>query len=364
MIRILIAEDSALMRKLLTGIFAAAGDFEIAVARDGLEALAQVASFRPDVVTLDINMPKLDGLGCLDRIMLEHPVPVVMVSALTEDGADETLTALGMGAVDFIAKPEGVVSLHMDALAEDLLAKVRAAAAVQLPRSRRLAERVRLRRLATAGPASAVPASAAPASAARRVVAKQTDPGLVLVGTSTGGPPALDILLSALPASFPWPVVIAQHMPATFTGPLARRLDKLSALAVQEVTGPVPLLPGNAYVARGGADVVVGVRAGQLIANAAPMQPDYPWHPSVDRLVRSALLHVQPARLLGVLMTGMGTDGAAAMADLHAAGGYTIAESKETAVVWGMPGELFGLGGASQTLSVDDIPRRLVELLP
>ena len=358
MIRVLIAEDSALMRKLLSGVFAAAGDFEVAVARDGLEALAQLASFRPDVVTLDINMPRLDGLGCLDRIMLEHPVPVVMVSALTEDGADETLTALGMGAVDFFAKPEGAVSLHMDALAEELVAKVRAAAAVQLPRSRRLAERVRLRRLATAGPAPAEPAPAV-----RRVIAKQTDPGLVLVGTSTGGPPALDILLSALPASFPWPVVIAQHMPATFTGPLARRLDKLSPLAVSEVTGPVPLLPGNAYIARGGADVVVGVRAGKLIANAAPIQAGYPWHPSVDRLVRSALLHVQPARLLGVLMTGMGTDGAAAMADLHAAGGYTIAEAKETAVVWGMPGELFGLGGASQTLPVDDIPRRLVELL-
>jgi two-component system chemotaxis response regulator CheB len=352
-IRVLIADDSALMRKLLSAIFAAAGDFEIAVARDGVEALAQVARFRPDVMTLDINMPRLDGLACLDRIMLEHPVPVVMVSALTEDGADETLTALAMGAVDFIAKPEGAVSLHMHALAEELVAKVRAAAAVQLPRSRRLAERMRLRR----------GAPAEPAPPARRRPAKETGPGLVLVGTSTGGPPALDILLSPLPANFPWPVVIAQHMPATFTGPLARRLDKLSALTVREVTGPTPLLPGGVYIARGGTDIVIGVRAGALIANAAPMQADYPWHPSVDRLVRSALLHVQPARLLGVLLTGMGSDGAAAMADLHAAGGYTIAEAKDTAVVWGMPGELVGRAGASQTLPVDDIPHRLVELL-
>lgn len=354
MIRILVAEDSALMRKLLTGIFAAAGDFEVAVARDGLDALSQVAIFRPDVVTLDINMPWLDGLACLDRIMLEHPVPVVMVSALTEDGADETLTALEMGAVDFIAKPGGAISLHMDALAEELVDKVRAAAAVQLPRSRRLAERVRLRRL---GAAKDAPPSVQSAALDTRSM------GLVLVGCSTGGPPALDILLSSLPANLTWPIVIAQHMPATFTGPLARRLDKLTALSVREVTGPTPLQPGGVYIARGGADIVIGMRGGHLIANAAPMQSDYPWHPSVDRLVRSAMQCLPPAMLMGILLTGMGSDGATAMAELRAAGGHTVAEAKETAVVWGMPGELVALDGAVQTLPVDDIPRHLAELL-
>ena len=354
MIRILIAEDSALMRKLLSGIFTAAGDFEIAVARDGLDALQQVASFRPDVVTLDINMPKLDGLACLDRIMLENPVPVVMVSALTDDGASETLTALAMGAVDFIAKPEGLVSLHMDALAEELVAKVRAAAAVQLPRARRLAERMRLRRMDVA-------VAAMPPIKPMRALAGGA--GLVVVGTSTGGPPALDILLSTLPADLRWPIVIAQHMPQAFTAPLSRRLDQLSLLAVSEVTGPTPLLPGGVYIARGGTDIVIAKRAGQLIANAAPMQNDYPWHPSVDRLVRSAMQHVAPANLLGILLTGMGVDGAAAMAELRAAGGHTIAESKETAVVWGMPGELVSRGGAVDTLPMDNIPHRLAELL-
>lgn len=353
MIRILIAEDSALMRKLLSGIFTAAGDFEIAVARDGLEALQQVASFRPDVVTLDINMPKLDGLACLDRIMLEHPVPVVMVSSLTDDGASETLTALAMGAVDFIAKPEGVVSLHMDTLAEELVAKVRAAAAVQLPRARRLAERMRRRHLDVA--AAVMPPT--------RPMRAAGDAGLIVVGTSTGGPPALDILLSALPADLRWPIVIAQHMPQTFTGPLARRLDRLSPLAVSEVTGPTPLLPGGVYIARGGTDMVIAMRAGQLIANAAPMQDDYPWHPSVDRLVRSAMQHVAPVNLLGILLTGMGADGATAMAELRTAGGHTIAEAKDTAVVWGMPGELVNRGGAVDTLPMDEIPHRLAELL-
>lgn len=352
MIRILIAEDSALMRKLLTGIFAAAGDFEIAVARDGLEALAQVASFKPDVVTLDINMPKLDGLACLDRIMLEHPVPVVMVSALTEDGADETLTALDMGAVDFFAKPEGAISLRMNALAEDLVAKVRAAATVQLPRSKRLAERMRLRRL-----------DKGQVAPMRQRRADRGGLGAVLVGSSTGGPPALDILLSTLPVDLRWPIVIAQHMPQTFTGPLARRLDRLTPLSVSEVTGPTALLAGSVYVARGGADIILGMRGGQLIANAAPMQIDYPWHPSVDRMVRSALENLPAAQLVGVLLTGMGSDGANAMAELRAAGGYTIAEAKDTAVVWGMPGELVARGGATETLPVDDIPSRLMELL-
>jgi two-component system chemotaxis response regulator CheB len=352
-IRILIAEDSALMRKLLSGIFTVAGDFEIALARDGLDALAQLETFRPDVVTLDINMPKLDGLACLDRIMLEHPVPVVMVSALTEDGAEETLTALAMGAVDFFAKPEGAVSLHMDALADELVAKVRAAAEVQLPQARRLAERMRLRRLDRAGPSTPpkpVPGPYGPS-------------GLVLVGTSTGGPPALDILLSNLPADLRWPVVIAQHMPQAFTGPLARRLDKLSPLSVSEVGGPTPLLAGGVYIARGGADLVIGMRAGQLVANAAPMQADYPWHPSVDRLVRSAMQCRPAAQLMGVLLTGMGSDGAAAMAELRASGGHTIAEAEDTAVVWGMPGELVSRGGAVDMLPMDDIPQRIAELL-
>jgi two-component system chemotaxis response regulator CheB len=353
MIRILIVEDSALMRKLLSSGFAAAGDFEVAVARDGLDALRQVASFRPDVITLDINMPKLDGLECLDRIMLEHPTPVVMVSSMTEHGAEETLTALEMGAVDFVAKPDGLAALSLDGFVAGLVAKVRSAAAVKLPRSRRLAERMRLRR-------TEVTDAAAPI---RRAPVGDPAAGLVLVGTSTGGPAALDALLSALPPNLRWPVVIAQHMPAFFTGPLARRLDKLSALNVTEVVRPTPLLSGGAYIAQGGADMVIANRAGQLIANSAPIQADYPWHPSVDRLVRSAMKFVPPAGLVGVLLTGMGSDGAAAMTDLRAAGGHTIAEASDTAVVWGMPGELVDRGGATDVIPLHDIARRLAELL-
>jgi two-component system chemotaxis response regulator CheB len=188
--------------------------------------------------------------------------------------------------------------------------------------------------------------------------------GLVLVGCSTGGPPALEALLGALPAEFPWPILVAQHMPATFTGSLANRLDNLSALRVTEVSQPMRLEAGHAYIGRGDADVIVTRRGRALMALSAPAEAGYPWHPSTNRLVESALRYVAPEQLIGVLMTGMGNDGAAAMARLHELGGLTIAESKDTAIVWGMPGELVAAGGADWTEPVHKIAARLVKLVP
>lgn len=358
MIRLLIVEDSALMRKLLGQIFNAEGDFEIEFARDGTEALEVISKFRPDVVTLDIHMPLMDGLACLDRIMLEHPCPVVMVSSLTEEGAEETLAALEIGAVDFIAKPGGAISLSIDELAPRLVEKVRVAATVRIRRSRRLAERVRLTQKAASPQATL---SRIRENALQRPVRGSGRPGLVLIGTSTGGPPALDAVLANLPAGFGWPVVVAQHMPASFTGPLARRLNKICALTVSEVSQQTKLEPGNVYIAKGDADIVISSRGGALVALAAPSDQAYRWHPSVDRMVRSAMKHVPASDVVGILMTGMGNDGAAAMADLQAAGGYTIAESEETAVVWGMPGELVRLEGASEIRRVDEIGASLLD---
>jgi two-component system chemotaxis response regulator CheB len=191
-----------------------------------------------------------------------------------------------------------------------------------------------------------------------------TGDGLVLVGTSTGGPPALEALLAPLPADFPWPIVIAQHMPATFTGPLARRLDGLCALSVSEVAQPTLLKPGCAYIGRGDADVIISRRAAGRVAMPAPAKKDYPWHPSTDRLVRSALEVVPPGSLVGVLMTGMGNDGALAMAHLHDLGGRTIAEAEESAVVWGMPGELVKASGADWIEPLSGIASRLRSLTP
>lgn len=352
MIKLLVVDDSALVRKLLGQVFAEESDFEVHFAANGVEALARLASLQPHVVTLDVHMPQMDGLACLNQIMLEQPTPVVMVSSLTAAGAEATLEALRLGAVDFVPKPGGAVSLHMDEWAPELVSKVRAAAGVKLKSSTRLRERVRHR-------VGAQPARLhAGAAESRRPLAASGD-GLVLVGTSTGGPPALEALLTPLPGDFPWPIVVAQHMPASFTGPLARRLDNLCALSVLEVAGPTPLTPGSVYVGRGDADIIVARRPTGLVALPAPGLAGYPWRPSTDRLVRSAMSHLPAAQLVGVLMTGMGNDGADAMALLHAQGGRAIAEAEETAVVWGMPGELVRAGGADYVEPLFRIAARL-----
>ncbi len=363
MIKVLIVDDSALARKLLTKVFATQPDFESRVARDGVEAMAVLGSYSPDVITLDINMPWMDGLTCLDRIMVEHPCPVVMVSSLTEEGAEATLEAFHLGAVDFVAKPAGAISLGINEIAVALIEKVRGAAEAKLRPSLRLTERVR-HQVGRNNPRprrrTARTTATGPDHATDAVVGE----GLVLVGTSTGGPPALEVLLSALPADFPWPILVAQHMPASFTGPLAKRLNGLCALTVSEVTAPVLLRRGNVYIGRGDADIIVGQRAQGPIAMAAPAAAGYPWHPSADRLVRSAMNHLPARQLIGVLMTGMGTDGAAAMAEMHTLGGKTIAESKDTAVVWGMPGELVAAKGADWVVPLPAIADCLTRLMP
>jgi two-component system chemotaxis response regulator CheB len=330
-------------------------------ARNGLEALDQLRAEAPDVMTLDVHMPQMDGLECLNRIMIERPCPVVMVSSLTAAGAEATFEAFRLGAVDFIAKPAGALSLGFHEMAPQLVEKVRAAAGARLRPSLRLKERVRHR---IGGGAPSRQTAGIKGDANSIAPQPAAGEGLVLVGTSTGGPPALEQLLEGLPASFPWPIVVAQHMPASFTGSLARRLNGLCELSVSEVSQPTVLRPGGVYIGRGDADVIISRRAGGLVAVAAPAQRDYPWHPSTDRLVRSAMDHLPAGQLIGVLMTGMGDDGAKAMALLHANGGKTIAESEETAVVWGMPGELVKAGGADWVLPITGIAACLQRLAP
>jgi two-component system chemotaxis response regulator CheB len=357
-IKLLVADDSPLMRRLLEGIFQAEGDFDIRLARNGAEALEFVHSFDPEVVTLDVQMPGVDGLACLGRIMLEAPRPVVMISSLTERGAEATLKAIELGAVDFIAKPTGAVSLEIDRLRPVLVEKVRAAATARIRPTLRLTERIRHQfRGAGAFPPPALPPDR---SSVKRKFAPSK--GLVLVGTSTGGPAALDIVLPQLPSGFPWPILVAQHMPACFTGPFAKRLDRRCALRVVEVDRPMPLQAGTIYIGRGEADLTVAPRPAGMIAMPVPAQREYPWHPSVERMVGSALEHYEPAQLIGVLMTGMGRDGADAMTRLHERGGCTIAEAESTAVVWGMPGELVKNGGAQLVRPVEDIAAAIIDL--
>ncbi len=364
--KVLIVDDSALMRRLLTGLLGEAG-FQVAVARNGVEGVEQLTEWQPDVVTLDINMPEMDGLTALSLMMQARPTPVVMVSSLTEQGAQATFEALALGAVDFITKPGGTISLSVEDIADTLIQKVRAAsrARLRLPRPGGL--------LRTAPPAPVAPpppppspAGPTPAAALARPGRSQASPGalgklggVVVVGVSTGGPRTLEDVLPGLPADFPWPVLVAQHMPGNFTDAFARRMDALCRITVRECNSTLPLEPGHAYIGRGGTDMVVVERLGRLAIQPRPEAPGHPWHPSVDILVDSAMKLLPATQIVGVLLTGMGNDGARAMAQLKASGGRTIAESAETAVVFGMPQELIELGGASLVLPCGDIARQL-----
>ncbi len=214
MIRVLVVDDSALVRKLFGRVLAEEPDLEVRFARNGVDALAQLDDYRPDVITLDVQMPEMGGLECLDRIMVQRPCPVVMVSTVTDEGTEATLDALQLGAVDFVAKPSGAVSLQMDQFAPTLKSKIRAAAVARVPSTHRLRERVQFR---SGGVAAAQLRRTTFEAADLRVEPAEGD-GFVLVGTSTGGPPALEALLVPLSASFPWPILVAQHMPGVLQG--------------------------------------------------------------------------------------------------------------------------------------------------
>jgi two-component system chemotaxis response regulator CheB len=344
--KLLIVDDSALMRKHLRLIFEETGQFEVRTARNGRDALDQLGAYEPDVITLDINMPEMDGLTCLGEIMATRPRPVVMVSSLTSESAAVTLEAMQLGAVDYVEKPGGTVSLNIADVRDEMVQKVRVAARAKPRRAHGLVDRVRRG-------TREVEKARAPRLAARA-------DGCILVGVSTGGPRTLEEILPELPADLPWPVVIAQHMPASFTGPFAQRLNRVCALEVTEVSGLVPLVAGRVYIGRGDADVVIQRKLGRLVVDTVPSDPALRWHPSVDRLVRSARDHLPAEALIGIELTGMGDDGAAAMAALKAAGGRTIAEAESSAVVFGMPAELIRLGGATLTLPARSIPTQLV----
>ncbi|UXY14145.1 chemotaxis-specific protein-glutamate methyltransferase CheB [Chitiniphilus purpureus] len=344
-LRLLIVDDSALMRRELARLFEEDGGFEVLTCADGPSALEALTRFAPDVVTLDVTMPGMDGLTVLSRLMVTRPTPVVMVSAITEHGSLAALEALAMGAVDCVAKPQGSILLGLGHAGAQIVTTVRAAAHARVvrPTPRRPAPpQAPPHRLPPAPPGSNGPT------------------GVVLIGVSTGGPRALEQILPRLPAGFPYPVVICQHMPAAFTHAFAARLDRLCALTVSEVRESCVLEPGHAYVAKGETDLMLLRRDEQLIAQPRPIDPAHYWHPAVEVLVRSALACVPASRIIGVQLTGMGYDGAAALCEVHAQGGLTIAESAESAVIFGMPQALISAGGATVVLPAGAIADQLI----
>jgi two-component system, chemotaxis family, protein-glutamate methylesterase/glutaminase len=348
-IRLLIVDDSALMRRQLAQVFNDEGGFEVRLAKNGVEAVEENRSFQPDVVTLDINMPEMDGITALSLIMAERPVPVVMVSSLTEKGALATFEALHLGAVDYIGKPGGTMSTGLEGIREELLAKVRGAYRAKLkgPAGRGLSQRIREERQT---PRRAV--------AIRRGLARD---GVVVIGASTGGPRTVEEILQRLPAGLPWPILVVQHMPPAFTRSFAERLNQQCALNVVEAASPMAIEPGTVYLGRGGGDMVVTLRGSALTVLPKPESPHHLWHPSVELLGRSVLEHCDPARVVGVMLTGMGYDGADSFTEIKKNGGRTIAESESSAVVFGMPAELIKRGGATIVLPMEKIAAQIVE---
>jgi two-component system chemotaxis response regulator CheB len=349
MIKLLIVDDSALMRRQLSTMFSEEGDFEIRFARNGKEAVEENKFFKPDVVTLDINMPEMDGLTALSLIMAERPVAVIMVSSLTEKGALATFEALALGAIDYVAKPSGTISLTIDDIKKELVSKVRSAAKSKLKTA--------------PSTASTRPAFQKPSAIERTSIIRRTSVagnGIVVIGVSTGGPRTLEDILPLFPADFPYPILVAQHMPASFTLPFANRMNDLCELTVVEAAKPTPIEPGFIYIGKGGADMIVAQRGGKPTIIPKPENKEFLWHPSVELLGRSVLENYDASKVVAVMLTGMGYDGSDAFAEIKRRGGKTIAESESSCVVFGMPAELIKKGGATVTLPSDRVTKQIL----
>jgi two-component system chemotaxis response regulator CheB len=324
------------MRRTLRLILEADPEFElVGAARDGEDVVLKARALRPDVVSMDINMPKLDGISALQLLMAEELCPVVMLSSLTQRGAIATFEALELGAFDFVAKPEGTVS-DLGVVSAELRAKLKAAATAGVPRR---GARGRRGARARHSPPIATPTLIVPPSDSETVA--------VAIGVSTGGPSTLQEVIPKFPADVNAVFLLVQHMPVAFTGTFAKRLDETSALTVTEATPGEELVRGHCYVARGGTHMTVYRAATGKILIRMPQTPDTLFRPSVNVMMES-VLSVFGKKTIGVLMTGIGDDGADQMVRIKESGGYTIAESEESAVVFGMPREAIARGGARE----------------
>lgn len=349
-IRVLIVDDSPFMRKALERMLTCE-DIQVAgSARDGLEALEKLAQINPDIVTLDVEMPRMDGLACLKRIMAEHPRPVLMVSSLTTDGATATLEALAAGALDFISKETSLASASILQIQQELQEKVR-----KLARSPKFARQRGASPALPTQPPQRIPPAAAPAvRPPQGGLAASPRAELLLIGTSTGGPKALQDLLPAIPAALPVPCLVVQHMPGTFTRPFAERLNALSKITVKEAEHGEILRPGTVYIAPGGIHMKYRLRGGTAGIDLDPEPAGSLHRPSVDILFMSAAESC-PRPMLAMILTGMGNDGAKGMEVLKAKGAHTLAEAEESCVVYGMPRAAFERGCVDQVAPLQDM---------
>jgi len=330
MVRVLVVDDSAFMRNALTNMLSSDKEIQVVgTARNGIEAIAKVKTLRPDIVTMDIEMPRMDGLDALRHIMAENPLPVVMVSSLTEEGAKVTLEALDLGALDFIPKNLHDLSVNILKLKETLIEKIKLLSRTSKAKLIRKATHPR-RPFREKQPEHVTESRKDRALGERRM-------GILAIGTSTGGPKALQEILPGLPRNFPVPIVIAQHMPSNFTGPFAERLDSLSEITVKEASEGDTIQPGYAYIAPGGHNMRI-TRSGGLenSITISENKEDYIYCPSVDALFLS-VTEIFPGRTLGLVLTGMGHDGLEGTRRLKKDGARIFAQDEDTCVVFGMP---------------------------
>ena len=346
--RVVVVDDSALVRSLLTEIINRQPDMQcVGAAADPLVAREMIRELNPDVITLDIEMPRMDGLDFLAKLMRLRPMPVVMVSTLTERGAEATLRALELGAVDFVAKPKIGVADGLQLLAADITAKVRVAAGAKVHKTH---ESVGHGTSAAVRPVTQVSA-----------IGRLSTEKIIFIGASTGGTEATKELLMGLPADAP-AVMITQHMPPGFTRNYATRLDSLCRISVKEASDGERVLPGHAYIAPGGLHLSVERSGANYVARVTDGDPVNRHKPSVEVLFLSAARVVGP-NALGVMLTGMGADGARAMKTLRDAGSYNLVQDEATCVVFGMPKEAIAAGAAHEVLPLGAIAPKLIERL-
>ena len=345
-IRVLIVDDSALVRQILSEILATDHAIEVVgTASDPYMAREKIRDLNPDVLTLDVEMPKMDGVTFLGNLMRLRPMPVVMVSSLTEKGADITMRALELGAVDFVAKPKIDLAHTLKGYAEEITGKVKAAAQAKV----RALER-------SVSATGSDPKFSADAVLAKKSAPKhfKTTDKLIAIGASTGGTEAIKEVLLRMPADAPG-VVISQHIPAGFSTAFAKRMDGLANMVVMEATHGQPILPGHVYIAPGDWHLLVERDGARYVCCLSDGPPVNRHRPSVDVMFRSVAQNVGQ-NAVGVILTGMGDDGARGLKEMHEAGACTYAQDEKTSVIWGMPGEAVKHGGVDEILPLEKIP--------
>jgi two-component system, chemotaxis family, protein-glutamate methylesterase/glutaminase len=348
--RVVVVDDSALVRSLLTEIINRQPDMQcVGAAADPLIAREMIRELNPDVITLDVEMPRMDGIDFLSKLMRLRPMPVVMVSTLTERGADVTLRALELGAIDFVAKPKIGVANGLQALAADITDKVRIAAAA------------RVRKPASKDVAAAGDTARPQPSAGVSALGRLSTEKIIFIGASTGGTEATKEVLAGLPADAP-AVMITQHMPPGFTKSYAARLDGLCRIRVKEASDGERVLPGHAYIAPGGMHLSVDRSGANYVARVRDGEPVNRHKPSVEVLFQSAARFVGP-NALGVMLTGMGADGAKAMKVMRDSGSWNLVQDEASCVVFGMPKEAIAAGAANEVLPLNAISSKLIERL-